>query len=126
MCLLWKESCILVIYTDDTIVAGKDCESAAKVINEISTKFTITSNDKISHFLGVNISFATDNNQITFSQPQLIKTIINDLGLNSSSKPHRTPSVKNVVLNDYPASAPHNESWSYRSIIEELNYVVET
>jgi hypothetical protein len=57
MCLLWRNNCILVIYTDDTIVAGINEEAVTEAITDISKEFTITSNEIVSDFLGVNISF---------------------------------------------------------------------
>jgi Reverse transcriptase (RNA-dependent DNA polymerase) len=66
MCLLWKGQCILVIYTDDTIVSGPDKECVENVIQEISEEFTITSNDVVSDFLDVNISFDKEQNQVSF------------------------------------------------------------
>jgi Reverse transcriptase (RNA-dependent DNA polymerase) len=81
MCLLWKGQCVLVIYTDDTIVTGPDKSEIDNVIQQISNKFTITTSDGIDDFLGVNIKYDNDQNGIQFTQPQLIKSIIQDLGL---------------------------------------------
>jgi hypothetical protein len=115
---------MIVIYTDDTIVAGKDKETVEKVITDIATKFTITSSDKNADFLGVNISFDNEKRTVTFSaQPHLIRSIIKDLGLSESSKTHRTPALSNVVLHEHEESLLHNEPWKYRAVIGKLNYL---
>jgi Reverse transcriptase (RNA-dependent DNA polymerase) len=111
MCLLWRDACIIVIYTDDTIVAGQDKGTVEKVIKEIGSKFTITSSDVVADFLGVNITFSQDRRKITFSQPQLIRSIINELGLKEGSKTHRTPALSNVVLHAHERSLDHFEPW---------------
>jgi hypothetical protein len=69
---------MIVIYTNDTIVVGKDKATVEKVILDIATKFTIMSSDKIADFLGVNISLDNKMNMVTLSQPHLIGSIINE------------------------------------------------
>jgi hypothetical protein len=122
MCLLWRKSCTLVIYTDDTIVTGPDALEVAEAINDIGTVFDITINQELVDFLGVNINMSTDGS-ITFSQPNLINSIIKDLGLDENSTSRRTPTVSNVVLHAHSESTPHVESWHYRAIIGKLNYL---
>jgi hypothetical protein len=85
MSMLWRGSCILVIYTDDTIVTGPNLEEINKCIADIETKFTITANDKVEDFLGVNINVNKMQGTMEFTQPLLIKSIIEDLNLQSTS-----------------------------------------
>jgi hypothetical protein len=72
MCLIWRSSCILVIYTDDAIVTGPDPEIVNVAIIDISSKFAITVNDKLVDFLGVNVNMESTEGEISFSQPQQI------------------------------------------------------
>jgi hypothetical protein len=123
MCLLWRTSCILVIYTDDTIVTGPDMNVVNQAIKDISTKFTITVNEELIDFLGVNVNMGSTEGEITFSQPQLIKTIVKDLGLDSNSTIRKTPALSNVVLHAHTDSSPHTEKRHYRAIIGKLNYL---
>jgi hypothetical protein len=123
MCMLWRSSCIIVIYTDDTIVAGLNMEAVDKAILDIGNKFVITSSLSVDDFLGVHLQFDKAENSISFTQPQLIKSIIKDLGLDHNSKPRRTPTVSNVILHAHHGSPPHNEAWHYRSVIGKLNYI---
>jgi Reverse transcriptase (RNA-dependent DNA polymerase) len=124
MCLLWKGQTILVIYTDDTIVTGPCPKEIQENVRLISEKFTITTSNGIEDFLGVNINYDNENNCIQFTQPQLIKSIIQDLGLTElKAKGHHTPAVSDEILHAYEGSTPHSEPWSYRSVIGKLNYL---
>jgi Reverse transcriptase (RNA-dependent DNA polymerase) len=122
MCLFWRKGCIIVIYTDDTIVIGPNAEDVNQAIELIKSRFNITSNDKVGDFLGVNISYQ-EGDAFTLSQPHLIKSIISDLGLTDDSKTKPNPAVKDVILQEYKRSPPHCENWSYRSVIGKLNYL---
>jgi Reverse transcriptase (RNA-dependent DNA polymerase) len=121
MSLLWKKTCILVIYTDDTIITGPNASEVDKQMKEIGNKFTITTNDNLEDFLGVHIE--VNDNTMTFTQPQLVQSILNDLQLNEKSKSCKTPSVTNQVLHAHKDSEEHTEQWHYRSVIGKLNYL---
>jgi Reverse transcriptase (RNA-dependent DNA polymerase) len=121
MCLLWRGSSIIVVYTDDTMVTGPSNEAIDDTIEYIGKEFDITSNNKVNDFLGVNILIK--DNLITFPQPQLIELILFDLGLKEDSKKKLTPATANTVLHDYKESEDHVETWNYRSVIGKLNYL---
>jgi hypothetical protein len=74
MCLLWRQSCLPVLSTDDKSVTGPEIQIVEQAIKGISEKFTITVSDKLVDFLGVNINMESTEGEITFSQPQLIKS----------------------------------------------------
>eukprot|EP00957_Ditylum_brightwellii_P116933 8919988-Ditylum_brightwellii.AAC.1 len=57
------------------------------------------------------------------SQPALIVSIINLLGLKDDSKKHRTPAF-HPPLQLYKNHPPPKETWLYRSIIGMLTYLV--
>ena len=123
MCLFWRGTCIIVIYTDDTIVTGPVKQEVNDTLKLIESKFKITTNDKVEDFLGVNICY-NDVGGFTLSQPHLIKAIIKDLGLNTeNSKAKETPALRGELLNEFPHSVEHHEPWHYRSIIGKLNYL---
>jgi Reverse transcriptase (RNA-dependent DNA polymerase) len=56
MCLFWRKSWVLAIYTDDTIITGPVRKVVGEAIEVIATKFKITTNDSIRDFLDVNIA----------------------------------------------------------------------
>jgi Reverse transcriptase (RNA-dependent DNA polymerase)/GAG-pre-integrase domain len=121
-CVLWKGSYILVIYTDDTIITGPNPVAIKQLIADIGTRFEITSAEIVDDFLGVNICRQPDGT-IHLTQPQLIQTILRDLGLTAQSNSRPIPAIANVVLHAHVDSPPHNEAWHYRSIIGKLNFL---
>jgi hypothetical protein len=60
---------------------------------------------------------------ITFTQPHLIKSILDDLGLKEDSKTKTIPAVAGTVLHSHHDSPPHNEEWDYRSVIGKMNFL---
>jgi hypothetical protein len=76
-CVMWKNACILVIYTDDTIITGPSGNDINNIIQEVSKLFKITYEDSVNDFLGVNINRKPDGT-IVMSQPKLIQDITND------------------------------------------------
>jgi hypothetical protein len=123
MCLLWRGSCIIVVYTDETLVTSPCNDEIDKAIEDIGNRFDITSNNKVNDFLGVNIVINERDGIITFTQPQLIKLILYNLGLKDDSKIKFTPAVANNVLHEFKDSSEHVETWNSRSVIRKLNYL---
>jgi hypothetical protein len=122
-CILWRDKTIIVIYTDDTIITGPDEGQIDEVIKDIGSVFAITSQEKVSDFLGVNIARNEEDGSFMLTQQLLIKSIINDLGLKDDSNGRNTPALSSVILREYKESQPYNEKWHYRSIIGKLNYL---
>jgi hypothetical protein len=83
----------------------------------------ITSSIIVDEFLGIHIEFDDVRSSILFTQQQLIKSIIALLGLDEKSNPVRTPALSNVILHAHQGSPPHNETWSYRSVIGKMKYL---
>jgi hypothetical protein len=80
MSLLWKDSCLLVIYTDDTNITGPDTKQVDEHIKRIGYKFKITTNDDIEDFFDVHITRVDDS--MKFTQTLLIQMFLKDLQLN--------------------------------------------
>jgi hypothetical protein len=106
-----------------SIVAAIDKEVMKKAIKDIGNKFAIRSSLSVEDFLDVHIVLDEQCASVEFTQPQLIKSIIRDLGLDDKSNTLRTPALGKVVLHAHVGSAPHNESWQYRLTIGKLNYL---
>ena len=122
-CVLWRGSYIMVIYTDDTIVTGPDPEQLDKLLIEIGTIFDITTEDDVTDFLGVKVDRDEVKGTYTLTQPHLIKSILDDLGLLEESNPRSIPAMPTKILQQYPNSPPHNASWHYRGVIGKLNFL---
>jgi Reverse transcriptase (RNA-dependent DNA polymerase) len=124
LCIFWRKGVILIIYTDDTIVTGEDSAEVQKAIDDIASKFNITSQKKVVDFLGVKIIRNQENGQIAFVQPHLIDSILNDLGLLTKSNSRQLPASTTNILHRHEESKAHNEKlFHYQSVIGKLNYL---
>jgi hypothetical protein len=106
-CLLWKNGCIIVIYTDDTIIVGPNTTVIDDIIASVESLFNITSSDNVDDFLSVNISYE-GNGQISYTQPKLIQGILDDLGLKDKSLTKEVPVLSTKILQKHEASLPFN------------------
>lgn len=122
-CIFWRASVIIIIYTDDTIVTGPKESLIDQAIKDIGEKFEITNKESVDDFLGVKIIRDEVNGTLTLTQPQLINSILDDLGLDEKSNSRLIPALSTKILQKYETSAPHNEEWHYRSVIGKLNYL---
>jgi Reverse transcriptase (RNA-dependent DNA polymerase) len=121
-CVLWNNWCLIVIYTDDTIITGSNEAMIDETISNIANLFKITSEDSANNFIGVNINKG-DNGKIWLTQPKLIQSLLDDLGLTDKTKVKSTPALSSRILQQHLDSPPFNESWHYRSVIGKLNFL---
>jgi hypothetical protein len=121
-CVLWSDGCLIVIYTDDTIITGSITTKVDATIQKIAELFKITSEDHVNDFIGVNITHTNDG-RILLTQPKLIQNILDDLGLNDTTKSKPTPALSSKILHPHLDSPEFNKSWHYRSIIGKLNFL---
>jgi hypothetical protein len=84
--------------------------------------FNFTRKDQVDDFLGANIEH-NSNGKITLSEPKLIQSILDDLGLKDGSVTKNVPALSTKILHAYKDSLPFEEAWHYRSIIGKLNYL---
>jgi Reverse transcriptase (RNA-dependent DNA polymerase) len=120
-CIFWRRQTILIIYTDDTIVTGPTDADIDAAITDIGTIFVITHNPEVTDFLGVKITRA--DGQIHLTQPHLIDSIVNDIGLQKHSNSSDTPAMSNSILHKHEGGQRHDVPWAYRSVIGKLNYL---
>jgi Reverse transcriptase (RNA-dependent DNA polymerase) len=121
-CVLWRDGCLLVVYTDDTIITGPSSKAIVKIIEEIGKLFNIPHEDQVDDFLCVNIGRNTDGT-VTFTQPKLIQEILDDLGLKDNSVTKPTPAISSTILQPDEGEEEFNETWNYRSLIGKINYL---
>jgi Reverse transcriptase (RNA-dependent DNA polymerase) len=122
-CIYWRDDVIIIIYTDDTIVTGPNEANIDKAISDIGSIFEITHQPKVDDFLGVKVTRNETTNEVTLTQPHLIKSILDDLGLKSNSNIRAIPALSSKLLSKHNNSSPHSEGWHYRSVIGKLNYL---
>jgi Reverse transcriptase (RNA-dependent DNA polymerase) len=95
-CVLCKNGCILIVYTNDTIITGPSGDSIDEIISDADKLFNITSEDNIHNFLGINIDKQSDG-MIVMTQPKLIQEIIDDLGLQENLVSKETPALPSTI-----------------------------
>jgi (2Fe-2S) ferredoxin len=97
LCELWRDGCVLVVYTDNTIITGPSGNTINAIIQEVSDLFKITHEDSVDEFLGINIDRRSDGT-INMTKPKLIQDILNDLDLRGNSTSKNTPALPSTKL----------------------------
>jgi Reverse transcriptase (RNA-dependent DNA polymerase) len=121
-CVFWRDVCLLVIYTNDTIITGPTGEVIDQVKKEIGEMFKITYEDSVNGFLGININRKKDGT-ISMTQPKLIDDILNNLGLKENSTTKSTPALSTVIRQPNDNDDDFDGEWNYCSVIGKLNYL---
>ena len=132
MCLYYRGSVSLMIYTDDGIFCGPSDKAINAVYQSLLVKtkfkgkvypaFRMTDEGDLSDYLGVEVSRRT-NGTIKLSQPFLIDNILKDLGFNKDTRTNMTPAASTVRLGRDIHGEPMDEQWHYCSIIGKLNFL---
>jgi Reverse transcriptase (RNA-dependent DNA polymerase). len=122
-CVFYKGNMLyVVLYTDDSIIAGPNKEEIERVIELIKkTGLNITIEGDLQDFLGINIQRENDGS-IYLSQPHLIEQILDDLRLTDENVKVKdtTPAKLSEILTAGLNSNNFDNSFNYRSIIDQL------
>ena len=123
-CVFYKGNAMYVLYTDDSILVGPDDNELDSILEEIrGTGLNITSEIGIDDFLGVNINHKPDGT-IHMTQPKLIKSILEDLGLYGPNVHTKsTPMASTKLLSRHPDSPPFDQNFDYRRVIGKLLFL---
>ncbi len=124
-CVFTQGKAIYILHTDDSILTGLDLKELDKIIEDMKwIGLELTVEGDVSDFLGVNIQHH-DNGTIHLTQPHLIDSILEELGLQANStKSKTTLAASSKLLGHHDDAPPHDEdSFHYRCIIGKLNYL---
>jgi hypothetical protein len=123
-CLFYKGNAVLVLYTDDSILAGPDSQELEDIIQammEVGLKLTVEGD--ISDFLGVQIN-RLDDNKFELSQPHLIAEVIKELHLDGKNVAiKRTPGASSRPLLRHLDEPSFDGHFNYRRVIGQMNYL---
>jgi hypothetical protein len=122
-CLFLRADCIMILYTDDTLIFAREDHTIDCLIQDLSTSFLMEDQGTVQDFLGIRIIKESLTKTIHMTQPGLIESIINDIGISDSSNLKYTPS--DSILHRDPTNTPRRDSWSYRSVIGKLNFLAQ-
>ena len=123
-CVFYKGNVIYVLCTDDSTLAGPCKDEVDRVIQEIrDADLALTEQGDLQDFLGVRIH-RESGGAISFTQPHLIDKILKDLRLDKPEvKTKTTPAASSKLLSRHTDSKSFDNSFHYRSVIGELNYL---
>ncbi|KAG7339612.1 reverse transcriptase RNA-dependent DNA polymerase [Nitzschia inconspicua] len=128
-CVFYRGSTVLLVYTDDCIIIDKESQSNIDTLfKELTQHFNVEDEGQLSDYLGVQISMP-EQGQYQFTQPHLIDSILEDLGLwpqdhkLAPAKPKDTPAVPSSILGPDLDSESYQGNWNYKSVIGKLNFL---
>jgi hypothetical protein len=122
-CLFLRSDCIMILYTDDTLIFAREDSTIDQLIKDLSSTFLMEDQGTVNDFLGIRISKDSSTRTITMTQPGLIESIIQDIGFSESSNLKYTPA--DSILHRDPSNTPRMDPWNYRSIIGKLNFLAQ-
>jgi hypothetical protein len=122
-CVFYYKQSVLLIYVDDSILMGPNEAELEYLVKQMGKRFEIQEEGNLGDFLGIQIAREPDGN-LTLTQPQLIESILQDLGLDKKNvKGRTTPALKTVLIHKDPDGEPFDNSFHYRSVTGKLNYL---
>jgi Reverse transcriptase (RNA-dependent DNA polymerase) len=121
-CLYYKGRVMFVVYVDDGILISKHQEDIDKELTTMRKRFNISIEGTLSDYVGVNIQ-RTDDGEIHMTQPNIIRSILQELNFNKDTKSMKTPALSSTILKDGKQLEQHKADWSYRRLIGKLNFL---
>ena len=126
-CLFMKHNMMVVVYVDDTIIAGPDADKIEELIKDLGVAdeeeretFMLRDEGSVGDFLGIRIEKLA-NDTFTLSQTGLIEKVIKASGMsdcNSAVTPSSTDPLGSDKLGEVC-----NESWAYAEIVGMLMFL---
>ena len=86
---------ILIVYVDDIVLTGDDCDELAKLKKKLAEEFEIKDLGALKYFLGME--FARSREGIFVNQKKYVIDLLNETGM-LGCKPAETPIEPNVKL----------------------------
>ena len=86
-CVFYRKGVIFVFYVDNGLISARNSKDIDKFIKDLRNvkkakkRLTLDNQGEIKDYLGINIE-RTANRKIKLTQPQIIKDILQELGIN--------------------------------------------
>lgn len=109
----------LIIFVDDLLICSEDISKIQEVKSKLSKRFRMKDMGQVSNYIGIDIEHDLENNVMTLSQENYIKSLAKKYDL-ENAKLYKTPMEMNLKLE--PADEI-NEQVKYRNLIGELLYI---
>jgi hypothetical protein len=122
-CIYYKRNVVFLLYVDDGIFLSPSKKAIDQCIQELKdADFDIEDQGDICDYLGVQVH-KDKKGKIHLTQPQLIKSIIQDMQFQDNTKERLTPALSTKILNRDREGAPFDHSFHYRRVIGKLNFL---
>ena len=125
----YRGTTIFIVYTDDGIFMDPDKSKVDQAIKDISEILIVEDQGSISDYLGVKVDALADGG-FRLTQPQLINSILIDLGLlesDGSEKPRTKtapmPALQSILITADKEGEEFQYPWNYRTLIGKLNFL---
>jgi len=127
-CVFYYKRTIFIVYVDDTILLGPDVKELDSVVKLLKTKFNVDSegDGNLGDYLGIQLKkTGTGKTQtLELTQPQLIQSILEELGLTKKGATSRTtPALCSKTLGSDLHEPKFDNSFNYRRVIGKLLYL---
>ena len=126
-CLFMKKNMMVVVYVDDTIIAGPDPVAIEALIKDLGVPdseeretFALRDEGEVGDFLGIRIEKSA-NKSFTLTQTGLINKVLKASGMEDSNT-CPTPAAPTPLHIDNDGD-PFEESWEYPEIVGMLMFL---
>jgi hypothetical protein len=110
-CVFYYNKSILLVYVDDSILMGPDEQELKYLMKCMKKNFEKEEEGDIYDYLGIQIGM-NDDGSMVLTQPQLIQSILEGLGLQAANVLGRTtPALKTVLIHNDEGGKPHDNSF---------------
>ena len=123
-CIFHKDGITVITWVDDCLIFSKNKDLADDFIVNLKKKFTLTEEEDVSAYLGIQMKLDEENGEVSMAQPFLIQCILDLLGdAVKEANVKDTPVVYKEYLTKDEDGPDRKQSWKYRSAIGMLNYL---
>ncbi|RVW29644.1 Retrovirus-related Pol polyprotein from transposon RE1 [Vitis vinifera] len=113
---------ILIVYVDDIVLTGDDCNELEKLKGKLAEEFDIKDLGALKYFLGME--FARSKEGIFVNQRKYVLDLLNETGM-LGCKPAETPIELNVKLQSTKAKNVKDQD-RYQRLVGRLIYLSHT
>ena len=125
-CLFFKQDMIVVVYVDDTIIAGPNAQEIEDLITQLGVcsdeqrhTFELRDEGEVGDFLGIRIERHKTNFELT--QTGLINKVLEESKMEDCN-PAKTPCATDALGKDEDGK-PFSETWEYSVVVGMLMYL---
>ena len=120
-CLFCSKNLVVIVYVDDLLIYAREDKDIEDLIKKLQDDDVLLRREGTAEgYLGIKVE--RDGNKTTFSQPGLIKQIIEALGLNSKYSTSISTPAESVAFPRDIDGQPASGSINYASVIGMLLY----